>query len=485
MTLQSLEPNAVWTHFERYCAIPHPSKHEQMAANHVIEVIRKAGFEPRTDSTGNIAVDLPASPGRAHQKKVILQCHLDMVPQKESTLAFDFLSDPIQPVIDGDWVRASGTTLGADNGIGVAIALSLLEARELPHGPLCLLFTVDEETGMSGALGLAKGFVTGDILINLDTEDEGELCVGCAGGIDIVADIPVLYEPAPSTEQFFRIRIMGLRGGHSGLDINLGRGNAVFLLCRLLSSLTRDHGCRLASITGGSARNAIPREAEVVLMVPGFVEKPLEQLVGSFESLVRNELAIADPDVHFEIVQVNPQRVLSVPSEAAIVNAVYGCPLGPVRMSDRIDGVVETSNNLATIATTEKVVRIACLVRSLLDSARDGLAGSVQSVFRLAGATVQKSNGYPGWQPNPSSGIVSHLKKTYETMYGKGMKVQTVHAGLECGIIGAVIPGIEMVSCGPTIRHPHSPSEKVHIYSVKRFWDFLVEALKGIESGSD
>ncbi len=478
MALEKLSPGPVWRHFEQYCAIPHPSKHESVAADYVVDCARRAGYDARRDRVGNIAVDVPAT-ADVSTRNTILQCHLDMVPQKNNDITFDFLHDPIQPVIDGEWVRAQGTTLGADNGIGVAIALALIENNDIPHGPLTVLFTTDEETGMTGALGLEHGFVRGDLMINLDTEDEGELCVGCAGGVDVVGEIPVLFEPSSTGERYVSIEVTGLRGGHSGLDINLGRGNAIRILARLLHTLTRHHGCKLGSASGGTARNAIPREAACTLMIPPDAEFSIEETVSNYNETVANELAIADPDVKIRVVNTSAgRRVLTAASQIAVINFLYGCPIGPSRMSDRIEGVVETSNNLATITTKEKHIRIECLVRSLIDSARDDLAGSVESVFRLAGANIWKSNGYPGWQPNPSSGVVTHMQEVYRRMYGSEMAVRTVHAGLECGIIGAVLPDLDMVSCGPTIRHPHSPSEKIHIGSVKKFWDFLLETLR-------
>lgn len=476
-TLKELKPTLLWEIFEDICNIPHPSKHEQAITDYVIDFARKHGIESHVDEVGNVILRKPATPGLENKKGIIYQAHLDMVPQKNSDKEHDFLKDPIKPLIDGEWVTADGTTLGADNGIGVAAAMAIMASDDVAHGPIEALFTIDEETGMGGAFGLKPGLLNGDILINLDSEDEGELYVGCAGGIDTVARFKYAEENVPQGYESYELKITGLKGGHSGMDIPLGRGNANKLLFRFLYDAQKI-GVRLSSVNGGSLRNAIPREAFAVICVPLNKEEELAKMVESFENIYKNELGTTEPDLSFKFAKTAlPKTVIDADVQKNLILAVYGCPNGVIRMSADMENLVETSLNLATVKLDDdkKVIEAVCLLRSSVDTAKHDLANMVSAVFVLAGADVVREGEYPGWKPNMDSLILKLAKKTYEQMYGKTPQVKAIHAGLECGLLGGVYPNWDMISCGPTIRFPHSPDEKVHIASVQKFWDFLVK----------
>jgi dipeptidase D len=404
-----------------------------------------------------------------------------MVPQKNSDKKHDFEKDPIEAYIDGDWVKANGTTLGADNGIGVASAMAVLESKDLIHGPVEALFTIDEETGMTGAFALHPGQLKGGILLNLDSEDEGELYVGCAGGVD--ANIAFQYEKdiVPRDYIPYLISVSGLKGGHSGLDINAGRGNSNLVLFRLIFKAAAAVGLRLCETEGGNMRNAIPREAHASVIIPLKNEKAFLSLIADYLNTVKKELSAADPDLTIQCSATEmPLRVMRPDLQQKVVASVYSCPNGPIRMSDGIPGLVETSTNLAIVRTDEKQVNIHCLLRSSVESAKENLADTLKAFFEMAGAVIEFKGSYPGWKPDINSPILKTMEKVYKKMYNKDPEVKAVHAGLECGIIGGVFPGLDMISFGPTIRHPHSPDEKVHIESVGKFWDFLVETLKNI-----
>jgi dipeptidase D len=416
-----------------------------------------------------------------NRKGVIFQAHLDMVPQKNNDKKHDFEHDPIEAYIDGEWVRANGTTLGADNGIGVAAMLLVLESKDLKHGPVECLFTVDEETGMTGAFALQKGQLNGDILLNLDSEDEGELYIGCAGGMDANIEFDYPAQELPAGYLTFELKVSGLKGGHSGLDINLGRGNSNLILFRLLRMAEQTVGMRLCDFEGGNMRNAIPREAHAKVLIPAQQKNAWIRLVRNYQEIILRELSAADPDVKISYAETeNPSRVMSADLQKRLIASVYSCPNGVVRMTDGIPGLVETSTNLSIVRTSGSKISISCLLRSSVDSAKENLAGVIQALFELAGARISFTGSYPGWKPNMNSAIVKTMDSVYQKKYGKKMEIKAVHAGLECGIIGGVYPNLDMVSFGPTIRHPHSPDEKVNISSVQKFWDFLAETLQNI-----
>ncbi len=479
--LKELEPQALWRIFEEICSIPHPSKHESRIIDYVKSFGEKLGLETLVDDVGNVVIKKPATPGMEDRKTVVLQSHLDMVPQKNNDTVHDFLKDPIQPVIDGEWVRANGTTLGADNGIGVAAAMAVLEANDLVHGPLECLFTIDEETGMTGAFGLKPGLLEGDILINLDSEDEGELYIGCAGGIDTNAVFSFSQEQVPNDVAAYSIEVKGLRGGHSGLDIHLGRGNANKLLNRLLWQAGRECGLRLASVEGGSLRNAIPREASAVVVVPKDHIAAFEALYEKLQQDIKKELSAADPGFQMILTKTSkPEFVMDNDSMSSFFNAIYACPNGVIRMVTEMPEIVETSTNLAIIASGKNTIEVSSLQRSSVDSAKEDLCNMLRAVFEQAGAEVAHEGAYPGWKPNVESPILKTMKEVYRNKYGKTPEQKVIHAGLECGLLGGVYPNLDMISFGPTIRNPHSPDEKVKIGTVAKFYTFLTETLRSI-----
>lgn len=479
--LKGLQPLILWKHFEDLCMIPRPSKKEGKAVEFVKNFAIAYGLDYTVDPTGNVVIRKPATPGMEKRPGVILQAHLDMVPQKNGDVQHDFEKDPIQACVDGDWVKARGTTLGADNGIGVAAALAVLESGNMEHGPLEALFTVDEETGMTGANGLQAGLLKGSVFINLDSEEEGELYIGCAGGVNATAAFPYMEEPADSDAEGFKISLTGLKGGHSGLDINLGRGNANKLMARFLWNAARRYGLRISSIDGGNMRNAIPREAFAVVTVSPDKVADLKKDAGEFLETIANELNGVEQDISFSALPAAlPAAVMDSMSQNKILNVLYAMPNGAVRMiSDKPD-VVETSTNLAIVRSDGKQVNIACLLRSSVDSAKEDLAGSIMAACELAGTTAQFDGSYPGWKPNFDSAILKTMKDVYDRLYGKPAAVKVIHAGLECGIFGKNYPDMDYISFGPTIMHPHSPGEKVNIPSVIKFWNYLVETLKSI-----
>lgn len=476
-----LEPKNVWKHFYSLTQIPRPSKKEHQVVQFMVEFGKKLGLETIVDEVGNVIIKKPATPGMENRKGVILQGHLDMVPQKHTHIDHDFEKHPIQPHIQGEWVVARGTTLGSDNGMGVAASMAALESKDIAHGPLEALFTIDEETGMTGAFGLKPGLLNGDILLNLDSEDEGELYVGCAGGTNANIRMLCREEKVPARQVAYKLIIGGLKGGHSGLDIHLGRGNSNKILFRYLRHGERKHGIRLSSIDGGNLRNAIPRDASAVFTIPEKNKDEFERCVDDFFQTIRAELALTEPGFKVEFVQTDlPGFVMDQDSQERLIKAVYGCPNGVIRMSDAMPGVVETSNNLSTVKSVKGEIHIQCLMRSSVDSAKKDLGHMIESIFELAGAEVKFEGTYPGWKPNPDSPILKEMLEVYKNKFGKVPEIKAIHAGLECGILGAAYPHWDMISFGPTIRHPHSPDEKVLIPSVQKFWDYLVETLKYI-----
>lgn len=479
--IKNLKPSPLWNFFYDLTRIPRPSKKEAGAAEYVKRFGEERGLEVETDKTGNVIISKPATPGMENLKGVVLQAHLDMVPQKNSNSSHNFETDPVRAYVDGEWVTADGTTLGADNGIGVAAALAVLDSDGLEHGPLEALFTVDEETGMTGAFGLKKGFVRGDILLNMDSEEEGELYVGCAGGMD--ANIEFRYNEVEAERETtaFTVRVGGLKGGHSGLDIDLGRGNANKLLFRFLKFSEKNHGLRIAAVDGGGLRNAIPREAQALVTVAANRQNDLKNSVEEYEKIYRSELSGVEPDLSFTVEEAEqPGGLIDIKTRKNLINSIVACPNGVIRMSSSMPGLVETSTNLANVKSENGKITIQCLMRSSVDTSREDIAGMIESVFTLAGAGVSFDGAYPGWKPDMNSEILGTMQNVYKALYGKTPEIKALHAGLECGLIGGVYPGLDMISFGPTIKYPHSPDEKVHIESVGKFWAFLVEILKKI-----
>ena len=481
--ITDLEPKALWENFFQLTQIPRPSGHESAVQDFVFNYGKQLGLETTKDEAGNIIIRKPATPGMENRKGVILQGHLDMVPQKNSDKVHDFTTEPIEAFIDGDWVTANGTTLGADNGIGVSAAMAVLASKDMVHGPVEALFTATEETGMDGAEGLKAGLLQGEILLNTDSEDEGELYVGCAGGEDAI--VRFIYDEAdvPAGSVAFKLSVTGLKGGHSGMDIILQRGNANKVFFRLLNEAVKAAGAKLASVDGGSLRNAIPREAFGVLVVESAKAAGLKKVIESEFATIKKELSATEPDMLLALTETTlPSKVIDSQTQDKLTKAVMACPNGVIRMSDSMPGLVETSSNMASIKsdTTGKTIDITFLMRSSVDSAKADLGKRIEAIFNLAGAKVKLTGAYPGWQPNMQSPILKTMQKVYQEKYGKVPEIKAIHAGLECGILGGTYPHWDMISFGPTIRFPHSPDEKVNIASVQKFWDFMVETLKNI-----
>jgi len=479
--LSKLYPERLWVHFETLNSIPRPSKKEEKIIAEMVKFGQSLGLETIQDEVGNVIIKKPATPGMEDRKTVVLQGHLDMVPQANSDVNHDFEKDPIQSYVDGEWVTAKGTTLGADNGMAIAAAMAVLEAKDIVHGPIEALFTIDEEAGMTGANNLKPGILKGDILLNMDSEDEGELYVGCAGGID--ANIKFTYKQVdvPAGMEAFTVKISGLKGGHSGIDIPLGRGNSNKIMFRFLRCGAKNHGVRLAEIQGGDLRNAIPREAVATIVVPKNNVDGLKKCLADYVKIVNSELSSAENEIKIVMSSSSmPAKLIDEETQNKLIKAVYGCPNGVIRMSNDMEGLVETSTNLAIVKSNNGVVDVKCLLRSSVDTAKEDLCNMIESVFELAGAKVEFGGAYPGWKPNMKSPILKTMQEVYNNKWGKIPKIMAIHAGLECGILGATYPNWDMISFGPTIRYPHSPDEKVHIESVGKFWEFLLETLKHI-----
>ena len=477
----SLEPKSLWNHFYHLTQIPRPSGHEEAVRAYVVDFATRLGLEWLVDEAGNVIVRKPVSAGMERRRGVVLQAHLDMVPQKNAGTAHDFATDPIDAVIDGEWVRARGTTLGADNGIGVAAALAVLESGDLRHGLLEALFTANEEAGMTGALGLKPGVLTGEILLNLDSEDEGELFIGCAGGLDGTVRLDYSGEPTPSGHVAIEIRVSGLRGGHSGMDIDLGRGNANKIMNRLLRMGRERHGLRLAAIDGGSLRNAIPRESTALVTLPSAEKAAFLDELRALAATIGGELAEADPGLRVEASDAAlPATVIEEEVAQRLLDVVEECPNGVHRMSAEMAGLVETSNNLARVHSDGRAVSVDCLLRSASEEGMRELSDVIARVAERAGSAAAFEHGYPGWKPNPASPILNCMMEVYRNRFGKTPEIRAVHAGLECGIIGAAYPKLDMISFGPTIRHPHSPDERVEWASVRQFWEYLAATLEAI-----
>jgi dipeptidase D len=480
--IKGLKPELVWKYFAEIARIPRCSKHEGAIAEYVIDTAKRLGLQAMQDRTGNVVVKKSASAGLDRARAVVLQGHLDMVCEKNADKVHDFSSDPIVLVRKENVVMADGTTLGADNGVAVATNLAIMEDNSIEHGPLEFLFTVDEETGLTGAAGLTADFLDGRILLNLDSEEEGSLYVGCSGGRDTIGTWRVKFEAPPEQSVACRVTAGGLRGGHSGLEIDKGRGNAIRILNRVLLRLA-GLGARLSSIDGGNKRNAIPRECSAVLFIPKKKFAEADATVKYTNVTLKGEVASVDPDLTVGLVEIpSPAKakVISKAEQEAITKTIAALPHGVLKMSADIPGLVETSTNVAVISTTGKGVVLATSQRSSVASELDEAVLSVQSIFELAGATAESSDGYPGWKPNLNSQTLKLAKETYKSLFGKDATIKAIHAGLECGIIGERIPGMDMISFGPTLEGVHSPDEKIYIDSVERFWKFLLEILKNV-----
>ena len=477
--IKNLNPERVWKHFYSLTQIQRPSKKETKVIEFMKNFGESLGLETIVDHIGNVIIKKPATPGMENRKGIIFQGHLDMVPQKNSDKTHDFEKDPIETLIDGDWVKANGTTLGADNGMGCAAAMAVLEAKDLVHGPIEALFTIDEETGMTGANELKPGFLKGDILMNLDSEDEGELYVGCAGGVDVNVYMKYPEIDMPQAFVAYKLSVTGLKGGHSGMDINIGRANSNKILFRFLTHSIHFFDLKISEVNGGSLRNAIPRESFAIVAVPENEASKFEKEVVEFEKIFKQEFSKSEPDMQMKLIKTdNPSKVMAQDEMQKICKAVYVCPHGVERMSDDMPGLVETSNNLAIVKCINGEFTVNCLVRSSVDSAKDGVMHKIGVLFDLIGAEVAFEGAYPGWKPNMDSPILKTMIKTYENLYNKTPEIKAIHAGLECGILGAVYPNWDMISFGPTIRYPHSPDEKILIPSVEKFWEYIVATLK-------
>jgi dipeptidase D len=479
--IKKLSPQPVWSYFYGLTQIPRPTHSMGRITEHMLVFGKSHNLETLQDEAGNVLIRKPPTPGYEQAPTVVLQAHLDMVPQ--TLVEHDFQKDPIDAYVDGEWVKARQTTLGADNGIGAALIMAILTDPSLKHGALEALFTTDEEDGMVGANGLKPDLLKGRILLNCDSEEEGELFAGCAGGADL--NIAFQYKkgvPLIEGDVAVKINLSGLKGGHSGIDIHLGRANANKLIFRFLKEAVRDFGARLALINGGTLRNAIPREAVAVITIPGGNVEALWELVADYQELFRTEYAGIETDIHFTADMAEPVRTL-IPEEIQddLINAVEGCPNGVLSLLNDFPDTVESSSNLASVKSEKGAIEIKILVRGSSDSRKEWVCSSLESVFSMAGAKVEYGSAYGGWQPNIQSPILKIMQETYQTLYGKKPSVKVIHAGLECGIIQEIYPDMDMISFGPDLIHPHSPDEAVKIASVQKLWDFTVATLETIK----
>jgi dipeptidase D len=479
--LLNLEPQKVWFYFKQILDIPRPSKKEDKIREYLINFGKEHNLETLTDDVGNVLIRKPATKGFENRKPVVLQSHIDMVCEKNNDVDHDFEKDPIEVYIEEGWVKAKGTTLGADDGIGIAAALAILDSNDIPHGPLEALFTVDEETGLTGAFGLQPDFLKGKILLNLDSEDEGQLFIGCAGGQDTLAWLPYDKEDVPNGYKAFKITVKGLVGGHSGDDINKNRGNANKILNRFLWENYKNMDIKLHVFDGGNLRNAIAREAFATILIPEENEQKLIELTKSYEKTIKDEFHKTESGLVVSIEETElPEYIVDNDSTFELLNAIYACPHGVIAMSQDIEDFVETSTNLASVKFNDEDIIITTSQRSSVESRKQDVTNMVVSVFNLAGAKTKTSEGYPGWTPNPDSEIVDITSKLYIKLFNEEPEILAIHAGLECGLIGDKYPGMDMISYGPTIKGAHSPDERLEIESVKKFWDLTLEILKNI-----
>lgn len=480
MTIKDLEPKALWSNFYSLTRCPRPSKHEDAVRDFLVKWAKDKKIDCRVDKVGNVIMSKPATKGMENRRPVVLQAHMDMVPQARAGKVHDFLKDPIETKIVDDWVYACDTTLGADDGMGVAAIMAVFESNTIKHGPIEALITTDEETGMTGAFGLKANELKGEFLLNLDSETEGELYVGCAGGVDATLTIPYATEKAPKDYCAYKLTFGGLKGGHSGMEINTGRANVNKLMFRHLRWVA-ECGLRLVSISGGNMRNAIPRDAEAVIAFP---KEHTDCILAEFDKVagwVKKELASVEPDFFMKYEKVRmTQNVICDADTQKIINLMMVAPNGVIRMSRDMEGLVETSLNLAIVKTTGKNFTVQALLRSSVDTAKDALAERLVCLAELAGGSCKLTGAYPGWKPNMQSPLLKTMKQTYKKLYKKEPAVVAIHAGLECGLLGGKYPEMDMISFGPTLQSPHSPDERANIPSCKKFYDYLVAALEAI-----
>ena len=483
MTIKDLEPSAIWGYFYDITQIPRPSKKEEKIRAYLLDFAKKFNLQAKQDKVGNILITKPATPGKEDLPTIILQSHVDMVCEKNSDIEHDFDNDPIETIIDGDWVKANGTTLGADNGIGVAAQLAVLASDEIAHGKIEAFFTIDEETGLTGANALEKDFLTGNLLVNLDTEEEGEIYIGCAGGKGTKAYFDYKKKDIPKKYFWFRVMVKGLRGGHSGSDIDKGFGNANKILARFLKSISgKKYDMVLSEIGGGNLHNAIPREAFALLGVKEKYKEDIRIKLNTFLADIQNELKHTEPnlDIELESVQI-PSKVINKKTTEKLILTLNACPHGVIGMSHDIPGLVETSTNLASVKMLpDNQIEIVTSQRSSVESQKKYVINMVSSTFELAGAKVVHNEGYPAWQPNAESKLLKLAQREYKTLYNKDPKVKAIHAGLECGLFLEKYPNLDMISIGPDMTDVHSPDEKMKISSVGKFWNFLVKILENI-----
>ena len=485
--MKNLQPSGVWQNFAKITQIPRPSGKKEQISQFLVDYGKSLGLETMTDAIGNVLIHKPASAGYESHPGVILQAHMDMVPQKDSDKVFDFEKDPIEAYVEdnNEWVTANGTTLGADNGIGVATAMAILADKSVVHPPLEAFFTVDEETGMYGAFALEGGWLQGKVLLNLDSETEGELYTGCTGGVDTEATFRYVPVPVEEGDIALKVRLSGCKGGHSGCDIHLQRANANKLLFRFLKDAVANYEARLAYVEGGSLRNSIPREAEAIITIPAEGYDDVMNLVDDYETLFVTEYQGIEDAISLTAEQVEcPKTEMPEEVQDFLIHAITVCPHGVYRMMSEMPDIVETSNNLAMIQMKqqgeEEVVSVFCLTRSAVESRKSELREMIQSAFSMAGAEVEFSGDYPGWKPNLSSRILNTMKNIYRQEFAADPRIVIIHAGLECGIIGRNYPGMDMISFGPTIEHPHSPDERVNIATVQKFYHFVLATLKAL-----
>ncbi|MFD2516842.1 aminoacyl-histidine dipeptidase [Salinimicrobium flavum] len=479
--IRALEPKPLWNKFADLNAVPRPSKKEERVIEFMKNFGNNLGLETEVDEVGNVIIRKPATPGMENKKPVVLQSHLDMVHQKNNDSNFDFDNQGIEMYVDGDWVRARGTTLGADNGLGVATMMAILESKDIEHPPLEALFTIDEETGMTGAMGLKPGVLKGDILLNLDTEEDNEIGIGCAGGVDITATRTYKEEKVPKDSLAYKIKVTGLQGGHSGMDIIKGLGNANKIMNRVLFGGYENFGMRIAEINGGGLRNAIPRESEAVVTIEDIQKEDFSAEVGNLIQNIQQEFKSLEPKLLIEIDETEmPSKVMELGAQELLLKAIYAAHNGVYRMSPEIEGLVETSNNIARVTVKNGKIEVLCLTRSSVESNKIDLANCIRSGFELAGFEVELSGAYPGWAPNMASPILKVLDELYQKMNKDKPDIAACHAGLECGILGKNYPEMDMISFGPTIRGAHSPDERASISSAQKYWKYVQEVLKNI-----
>ena len=480
--IKNLSPKPVWGYFYSLTQIPRPTGHMEAVTRFVESVGNALGLETLRDGVGNVLIRKPASPGRENHKTVTLQAHLDMVPQKNASVKHDFLTDPIDAYVEDGWVKARGTTLGADNGIGASLALAVLADDTLEHGPIEALFTIDEEQSMDGAFGLKPNFLQGDILLNCDSEKEGELFVGCAGGADLNISFQFKEDTyIPEGDVAVKITLSGLKGGHSGVDIHLGRANANKLMFRFLKEAVCDYGARLSAVEGGNMRNAIPREAWAIVTIPGDNVEALWELVSDYQEMYQVEYAGVESGIRFEAEMTElPTTLIPEEIQDDLINAIEGCQNEVISMLHDFPGTVESSSNLAIVKTSDELIEIKILVRSSSETRKEAVCSSLESIFSMAGAKVEIPDGYNGWQPNIHSPMLQVMKEVYQELFAVEPAVKVMHAGLECGIIQGAYPQMDMISIGPDLEYPHSPDERVRIESVANTWRYITAVLAKI-----